>query len=459
VPGWKTSLIFAGATALAGLAAGAFALGRVPALASLAAPTVLPPPPVRIAAALETASLDKPTNLVRANAPATTLRLQFGGDVLPHRPMLVTAEQIAQALAPLTPLFARADATVVNYETATGDPALVEDRALTYAAKPDWMAALASSGIDAVTVANNHACDLGIPGIDATMATAKRTNMLALGAADEDADTDAWRAHVIASKDGHGVCAVAWTALMNDESSSCARSGKLAEANASSAGRARIATAIAAAKREPGCDAVVAIFHGGLEYKAMGTEPRTQARVAAEAGADLVVMHHPHVASPIEVLHTKDGRNVPLFASLGNLVTNQGESWRMPFFPSDADSHRVCMNAWTRLGVIADVVFRWDAANRLEVAYGYHLVWTDNEHAENHDTRSPRISARLIDPTTDAELLARLDDDPRGPVALFANAHWMERPARRPSTGAPGVRQPHPVDHVWSRNAVEARSK
>jgi poly-gamma-glutamate synthesis protein (capsule biosynthesis protein) len=231
---------------------------------------------------------------------------------------------------------------------------------------------------------------------------------------------------------------------MNDEASSCARSGKIAEANASSVGRARIARAIAAAKREPGCDAVVAIFHGGLEYQAMGNEPRTQARVAAEAGADLVVMHHPHVASPLEMLATKDGRKVPLFASLGNLVTNQGESWRMPLFPSAPDPHLVCMNAWTRLGVIADVSFSWDAARRLEVAYGYHLVWTDNDHAEHPARASSRIVARLVDPTTDAALIARLDDDARGPVELFTNEHWMDRAAIPPSgeRTAAGARQP-----------------
>src|SRR5690349_3386787 len=42
------------------------------------------------------------------------LRVLVGGDLLPHRPSLVTPAAIHAALAPLAPLFSKADAVVAN---------------------------------------------------------------------------------------------------------------------------------------------------------------------------------------------------------------------------------------------------------------------------------------------------------------------------------------------------------
>src|SRR3954468_5714195 len=49
------------------------------------------------------------------------LRVLVGGDLLPHRPSLIAPAAIHAALAPLGPLFAKADAVVANYEATTGD--------------------------------------------------------------------------------------------------------------------------------------------------------------------------------------------------------------------------------------------------------------------------------------------------------------------------------------------------
>ena len=54
-----------------------------------------------------------------------------------------------------------------------------------------------------------------------------------------------------------------------------------------------------------------------------------------------------------EVLATPDGRRVPIFESVGNLVSNQGESWKPAYLPVRKDRHVISLNAWTRLGVLA----------------------------------------------------------------------------------------------------------
>ncbi|HEY2516410.1 MAG TPA: CapA family protein, partial [Polyangiaceae bacterium] len=271
-----------------------------------------------------------------APPPDPTIRVLVGGDVLPHRPRLLAPARIADALAPLAPLFREADATIVNYETATGDPAdlTAASERIALAAPPAWMGELARARVTALSVANNHACDLGEPGLDATLRTAASLGMSAIGLDPHDP----WRARVVAEKAGHRVCAVAWSTFVNEPIAGCVESGKIAVADFRKRGLAQIDRAIHAA-RDAGCDGVIAILHGGTEYEPQAPGPLLQARRAAEAGADAVILHHPHVPSPVEVLATSDGRRVPVFESVGNLVSNQGESWKPAYLPVRKDRH------------------------------------------------------------------------------------------------------------------------
>jgi hypothetical protein len=46
-----------------------------------------------------------------------------------------------------------------------------------------------------------------------------------------------------------------------------------------------------------------------------------------EAGASVVVGHHPHVLQPVETYKTQDGRNTVIFYSLGNFLSNQSRNY------------------------------------------------------------------------------------------------------------------------------------
>jgi poly-gamma-glutamate synthesis protein (capsule biosynthesis protein) len=353
-----------------------------------------------------------------APPPPAPLRVLIGGDLIPHRPSLATPAAITAALAPLHDLFTSADVVVANYEAATGE---LEKRAfrLAYAAPKAWLAALPEAGIGAVSVANNHACDLNFDGIDATLEATRDANLVTLGG---DAK-DPWQPRVLAERGGKKVCGVAWTTLVNAEGG-CSRTVRLAIAPETPAGRLKAVTALQRARRE--CDAVVAIIHGGIEYLPQTGSMNALANQAADAGADAVIVHHPHIASPVTVHTTKDGRTVPIFASVGNLVSNQGESWKPPMFPVLRENRRlVCVNGWTRLGVLADLSFDLSAAApRLQ--WGFHLVWNENTHADDR-AHEARISARLIDPKQDEEILEQLSHDSEGPLSLFSDPCWLER--------------------------------
>jgi poly-gamma-glutamate synthesis protein (capsule biosynthesis protein) len=373
---------------------------------------------------------DRPPSPVVAaalTAPAgePPVRVLVAGDVLPHRPRLLEPARIAAALEPLGPLFGEAAATVVNYETATGDPEDLSpaSQAIALAAPPAWMSELAKAHVTAITAANNHACDLGEPGLDATLETAGTVGIVPIGADPRDP----WRPRVVAREGGHSVCAVAWSTFVNEPIAGCVASGKIAVADFRRRGLARIERAVEEAKDGGKCDAVVAILHGGDEYVPQVPGPIAQAKRAANAGADAVIIHHPHVPSPVAVFLTDDGRRVPIFTSVGNLVSNQGESWKPAYLPVRKDRHVISLNAWTRLGVVADLRFRWpDGAPRGELEWGFHLVWTENEHAVDRAARMPRIEARPLDPAKDTAITAKLASDPGGPTALFRDPCWIE---------------------------------
>jgi poly-gamma-glutamate capsule biosynthesis protein CapA/YwtB (metallophosphatase superfamily) len=65
-------------------------------------------------------------------------------------------------------------------------------------------------------------------------------------------------------------------------------------------------------------------MHWGNEYQA-GVDERqlTLAQQIADAGADVICGHHPHVLQKMEWLKSADGRKVLVIYSLGNLLADQ----------------------------------------------------------------------------------------------------------------------------------------
>jgi len=400
-----------------------------------------PPPPPEIVVADAGVGVPVARRPPPISSPRTELRVIVGGDLVPHRPMLLPVERLREGLDPLASLLAGADVAVANYETATGGTERFTGRHNMSLAVPDAWLAEVGTRFRSITVANNHACDLGRAGLTATLAAAKEAGVTPLGG---DANHDPWQPRVVDEKDGRKICAVAWTTFVNAEGKACRASGELAIAGFDRKGRAAIESAVKRARRS-GCDGVVAIFHGGEEYVGPIWGVREQAKFAADAGADAVVIHHPHVPAPVVVLLARDGRKVPVFESVGNLLSNQGESYELPNFPV-SKAHLVAQNAWTRLGVLADLRWEWPArqgstddgvraggASRelLTFTYGYHLTWTENDHAQHRADPMPRIATRPLDPVADRSLIRRLTSDERGPIRLFTDPCWLEASGAR----------------------------
>ena len=379
-----------------------------------AAPKPLAPPEPIAAPALAAPAPAGATEEPHAPRP---LRVLLAGDVIAHRPVLIGEGVLARSLAPMRDFFGAADAVLVNHESATGDTPVGKHHELAYAAPPFWAKELAASRVTAIGLANNHACDLGRTGLLATVASAKESSLVAVGAGEEP-----WKAAVIAERDGHKVCAVGWSTLTNGDPIACDKT--LAFAPESPVAEARVVSAIKAAK-SGGCDAVVAIVHIGDEYRDQLPSVYALGARLADAGADAVAMHHPHVPSPMRTTTTKDGRTVPIFPSLGNLVSNQGFAWKAPNPVVLPNRKQVSANAWTRVGIVADLAFGFEAGKPTITSFGYHLVWNDRPKLEKRGDDA--IVARLLT-HADKELIGRFARDKDGPNAIFESPCWRDEP-------------------------------
>jgi poly-gamma-glutamate synthesis protein (capsule biosynthesis protein) len=349
------------------------------------------------------------------------VRVLVAGDAIPHRPMLGDASRLASALSPLGPLFGAADAVVVNHEGTVAGASSPPPGVHTLVAPADWTAALLGAGARVQTFANNHACDRGKPGLRASLEAALAAGVVPAGLDGEDP----WKPRVLAERGGRRACIVAWTTFVNDTGRGCGASPYLAIAPSTPTGDRLVAGAITRARTV--CDAVVAVFHGGTEYAGPTPETKRTARAAARAGAVAVVAHHPHVPAPVELVEGEGGRKVPFFASLGNLVSNQGESWTPAMPARNHDRRLVYVNGWTRVGMVADLAI--ELGERARVHWGYHLVWTENDHVLDRAQAAPRIAVRLLH-AGDAPAVAKLRRDGTGPVAIFDDDCRIEGGAR-----------------------------
>ncbi len=227
-------------------------------------------------------------------------------------------------LRDIAPAFRQADLAFVNLEAPFSDKGRTIDSGMVFRAEPEMIEALQTAGIAIVSTANNHARDCGAYGVGFTLDWLASHGIATVGSAKTPE-----RAHQGTVLERKGV-----------------RFGFLAYAFDPSNGAPvspdpRILTMDTDAMRRdvrdmlPRADAVVVSMHAGDEYSPLpNARQREFAHAAIDAGARVVVGHHPHVTQPWE----RYGKGV-VFYSLGNLVFDQFQ------------------RAETQIGALAEMVF------------------------------------------------------------------------------------------------------
>lgn len=348
--------------------------------ATLTAPVVTEPTP-----ALST--LTEPASI----ASATVV---FAGDLVPHADVLdaASAYGAASLLAPIAPVLRAADLALLNLETPVAASRPPSREQMRFNVHPDFLDALTEAGVDAVSSANNHVFDQGVGGVDETVRALRAHNVRPVGAALAGEDPLAEQSFPLA---GSTLCVIAATRLLNFDMEipgpDRARVA-LARPEVPSEESALLAAVRGARAR---CGAVLVSLHAGSEYEAR-VEPRERAfflRVA-EAGADAVIGHHPHVPLRAEWADVA-GRRVPLFYSLGNVVSNQGANAEAALFEDLSHPH-VSLDPRTRAGLLAVLRFERRGEGLAVASAGYLPLWTHNAHRPSPDAPAARVSAGLM---------------------------------------------------------------
>ncbi|HEX9136247.1 MAG TPA: CapA family protein [Nitrospirota bacterium] len=220
----------------------------------------------------------------------------------------------------ITPDLSTADITFANLETSVDHKAGVSGYPK-FNARPELLDALKKAGVDIVSVANNHAMDMGPDGLKRTLDNIEATGLVFIGAGRTKAE--AAKTKFLKTR-GVNVAFLAYTYGTNQRLPR--RSPDAPGVNIigidSEIDLSRAAASVRKARAD--ADLVVVSLHWGHEY---ATSPTTwQRRVASElieAGADILLGHHPHVLQPIENYITRDKRRGLIVYSLGNFVSSQ----------------------------------------------------------------------------------------------------------------------------------------
>ena len=193
---------------------------------------------------------------------------------------------------------------------------------------PDELAyALADVGFDVGITSNNHMMDTGFDGMQRTLEVLRNQGMTTVGS--RYAGEDTWS---LIEKNGLKIGLVAYTY----ESPMTASGAVSINGNYVSKEAAELInsfntdemeedlgkiTADIKSAKEAGADIVVCYMHWGNEYQREPNDDQIRlAQSLADGGADIIFASHPHVLQKVDTLNAADGRNVPVFYSMGNFI-------------------------------------------------------------------------------------------------------------------------------------------
>ena len=209
-------------------------------------------------------------------------------------------------------ILSSADIAIANLETpisSRGTPLNM------FRAYPDVMKALRYSGIDVVSIANNHILDYDDIALSDTLAYLHDNGILSVGAGLDIAE--ARRAAVLDAR-GTKISFLAYTELWFCQT----KDNREYDATETRAGVAPLSEEVVTAgvvSAAPSSDFVVVSCHWGQEYNHYPNDTqRRLASTATSAGARVVLGHHPHVLQGIEF-----GDRWIVAYSLGNFVFDQ----------------------------------------------------------------------------------------------------------------------------------------
>jgi poly-gamma-glutamate capsule biosynthesis protein CapA/YwtB (metallophosphatase superfamily) len=237
------------------------------------------------------------------------VRLAAVGDVMLGRTVeaRLAAHGGSWAWEALQPELRQAELRFCNLECAITQTGTPIPKRYSFRASPTIATdVLQSGGFNLVALANNHTYDYGRLGLTNTIAALDAMHVAYAGVGKGRAGAIAPR---VITCNGLKIAMVAYTWWPPE--------GYVPSENGAAVAmldEATFATELKTAQQ--GADLLIVSLHWGKEYSAgyASTQQRT-AHLAIDAGADLILGHHPHIVQPVEVYKER-----PILYSLGNCL-------------------------------------------------------------------------------------------------------------------------------------------
>jgi poly-gamma-glutamate capsule biosynthesis protein CapA/YwtB (metallophosphatase superfamily) len=252
-----------------------------------------------------------PPEIVPRPWPPKKTRILLGGDVMLSRHVARLARALHDPSSPLrdlAPVLRSADIAFVNLEGPFSDRGRIMEHGMIFKAEPEMIAALEAAGVAIVSTANNHARDCDRYGVEFTLSWLRQHGIMAVGSAET-----AEAAHAGTMIERHGL-RFGFLAYTFDQAN-----GNHKDVDDRIASMDVPAMRSDVARMLDRADVAIVSMHAGAEYRPHPNSQQIEfAHAAIDAGARVVVGHHPHVTQPWE----RRGGGA-IFYSLGNLVFDQ----------------------------------------------------------------------------------------------------------------------------------------
>lgn len=253
------------------------------------------------------------------------VRLGATGDILLHLRLIKEAQQtngtydFNHQLSDVKDLFDSVDVSVVNQESIIGGERLGYTDFPNFNSPVEIGHLLKDYGVDMVTIANNHVLDRGEEGLQSAIKNWNKIGLPYVGAYASEEDYHQLR---VIHKNGLRIGFVSITKDMGFNSVINRKPWLVDHFKGSSV--QHISKRLRKIKAKNLVDIMVVSIHFGKEYHFIPTSDQLEiSRTISDAGADIILGHHPHVLQPIDVLFNSRGHETFTTFSMGNFFSGQ----------------------------------------------------------------------------------------------------------------------------------------
>ena len=318
---------------------------------------------------------------------STSARIMLCGDIMcsleQQRKAVKHSFDFTDTFDSLKSTIKSADYSVAVLETTCYDGASYEyEKIRTDSGSPNcnspssFIEAVKDCGFSALVTANNHNCDTGLKGLDATVEHIRYSGMTNIGTLNDEI-------HIV-DINGIKVGFIAVNSISNglDREIDPRLIGKYEPAHFKE---------LTETLKNGGAEYIIAYQHWGMMNSLIvRNSQRKAAEYMANCGADLIIGSHPHVMQCTERIVTSDGREVMCFYSLGNLVSSMNE------LRENRESAIVDLTLIrTANGIKADISCIPTLCKN--TSYGYTVTALDGRLTEDENAAKERINSVLGD--------------------------------------------------------------